>query len=209
MSKVEILNFFYESQLCELKDIGWVSEFNKDNLKNTKLRFDLVNADDGNIVATPDDKLTPRFLKKLEEDGLKRILLKDEELIGCHLAEDIINISSGEVLFEAGDLIEKDVLASVKTQKINKINVLMVDGNNIGPWILNTIQNDKNFSREEALVDIYRVMRPGEPPAYESAEALFQNLFFDEERYDLSAVGRVKMSARLILDVDDRVRTLR
>ena len=86
---------------------------------------------------------------------------------------------------------------------------MTVDSNTVGPWILNTIQNDKNLTREEALVDIYRVMRPGEPPAYESAEALFHNLFFDEERYDLSAVGRVKMSARLNLDVDDSVRTLR
>ena len=84
MTKEEILNYFYETQLCELKDIGWVSKFNKDNLKNTKLKFDLVNADDGNIVATPDDKLTPRFLKKLEEEGLKQILLKDDELIGSH-----------------------------------------------------------------------------------------------------------------------------
>ena len=82
MTKEEILNFFYDSQLFELKDVGWVSEFNQDKLKNTKLKFDLVNADDGNVVATPEDKLTPRFLKKLEEDGLKNILIKDDELYG-------------------------------------------------------------------------------------------------------------------------------
>ena len=82
MTKEEILNFFYDSQLFELNDVGWVSEFNKDKLKNTKLKFDLINADDGNVVATPEDKLTPRFLRKLEEDGLKRILLIDDELIG-------------------------------------------------------------------------------------------------------------------------------
>ena len=130
----------------------------------------------------------------MEEDGVKNILIKDDELIGSYLAEDIINISTGEVLFEAGDLFDEEVLSSIKDHKIKNINVFMVDGNVVGPWILNTIQNDKNLTREEALVDIYRVMRPGEPPAYESAEALFQNLFFDEERYDLSAVGRVKMS---------------
>ena len=112
-------------------------------------------------------------------------------------------------MFEAGDLIDNEFLSSIKNINIKKINILMVDSNNVGPWLLNTIQNDKNLTREEALVDIYRVMRPGEPPAYESAEALFQNLFFDEERYDLSAVGRVKMSARLNLDVDDTHRTLR
>ena len=209
MTKEEILNFFYDSQLFELKDIGWVSEFNQDKLKNTKLKFDLVNADDGNVVATPEDKLTPRFLKKLEEEGLKHILIKDDELIGSYIAEDIINISSGEVLFEAGDLVDNELLSSMKELNIKNINILAVDSNSAGPWMLNTIQNDKNLTREEALVDIYRVMRPGEPPAYESAEGLFHNLFFDEERYDLSAVGRVKMSARLNLDVDDSVRTLR
>ena len=155
-------------------------------LKNTKLRFDLVNADDGNVLATSEDKLTPRFLKSLEEKGLKNILITDDELVGNYLAEDIINTSSGEVLFEAGDLVDQELLSSVKGLDIKNINILLVDSNNVGPWILNTIQNDKNFTREEALVDIYRVMRPGEPPAYESAEALFHSLFFDEERYDLS-----------------------
>ncbi len=209
MTKEEILNFFYDSQSYEISDVGWTLKFDKNKLKNTKLKFDLVNADDGMVVATPEDKLTPRFLKKLEDEGLKQVLIKDDELVGSYLAEDIIDISSGEVFYEAGDLIDNELLSLVKTFKIKNINTLIVDGNNVGPWILNTIQNDKNFTREEALVDIYRVMRPGEPPAYESAETLFQNLFFDEERYDLSAVGRVKMSARLNLDVDDSHRTLR
>ena len=209
MTKEEILNFFYDVKSYELNDVGWVSEFNQDKFKNTKLKFDLVNADDGSVMATPEDKLTPRFLKKLVESGLKQILIKEDELVGNFLAEDIINTSTGEVLFEAGDLIDNEFLSSIKNINIKKINILMVDSNNVGPWLLNTIQNDKNLTREEALVDIYRVMRPGEPPAYESAEALFQNLFFDEERYDLSAVGRVKMSARLNLDVDDTHRTLR
>ena len=147
MTKEEILNIFYDRQLYELKDAGWVSEFNQEKLKNTKLKFDLVNADDGNVVATTEDKLTPRFLKKLEEGGLKNILINDDELVGSYLAEDIINISSGEVLFEAGDLIDKELLSSVKSLNIKNINILIVDGNNVGPWMLNTIQNDKNFTR--------------------------------------------------------------
>ena len=158
MTKEEILNFFYGTQSFELQKAGWVSEFNYEKFKGSKLKFDLVNADDGNVVATPEDKLTPRFLKKLEEEGLKNILINDEELVGSYLAEDIINASSGEVLFEAGDLIEKDFLSSVKALDIKNINTLMVDSSNVGPWMLNTIQNDKNFTREEALVDIYRVM---------------------------------------------------
>ena len=109
--------------MFELKDIGWVSEFNQDKLKNTKLKFDLVNADDGNVVATPEDKLTPRFLRKLEEDGLKHILTKDDEFLGSYLAEDIINITSGEVLFEAGDLVDNELLSSMKELNIKNINI--------------------------------------------------------------------------------------
>ena len=96
-----------------------------------------------------------------------------------------------------------------KLKNLSVLKVLSIDNSSVGPWIRNTLALDKNASREEALVDIYRVMRPGEPPAHETAEILFNNLFFDEERYDLSAVGRVKMSARLDLEVDDTIRVLR
>ena len=92
---------------------------------------------------------------------------------------------------------------------MDSLTVLSIDNSSIGPWIRNTLAADKNATREEALVDIYRVMRPGEPPAHETAEALFKGLFFDKERYDLSAVGRVKMCARLDLEVDDTMRVLR
>ncbi len=209
MTKEEILNFFYESKSLELSENGWISEFIPEKLKNTKLKFDLINASDGSVVASVEDKLTSKFLKELSDAGLKKILVKDDELIGSYLAEDIINPKNGEVFYECGDLVDQDLLNNIKSYKLKTLKLLLVDTNNVGPWILNTIQNDKNLTREEALVDIYRVMRPGEPPAYESAELLFQNLFFDAERYDLSAVGRVKMSARLNLEVDDSVRTLR
>ena len=209
MTKEEMLNFFYDSQEYISSSKGWITEFVPEKFKNIKLKYDLVNADDGKIIASIDDKFTPRFLKKLTDNGLKNVLLKDEDLIDNYLAEDLINLSTGEVLYEAGDRIDEVLLSTIKNYNISAIKVLIVDSNNSGPWMLNTIQNDKNFSREEALVDIYRVMRPGEPPAYESAEALFNSLFFDEERYDLSAVGRVKMSARLNLEVDDSIRVLR
>ena len=105
-------------------------------------------------------------------------------------------MSTGEVLYEAGDLIDEELLSSVKSLNIRNIKILMVDSNNAGPWLLNTIQNDKNFTREEALVDIYRVMRPGEPPAYESADELFKNLFSGADQIMELAKGRKKRGAK-------------
>ena len=209
MSKEEILNYFYKSETITNTNEGWVSEFNPAKYRNQKLKFDLVNAEDGTIVLPSNEKISPRNLKKLSEDGLKKIFIQEEELIGSYLSEDLINEQTGEVLFEAGQQLDEDAINSLKKLEPKTINILIVDSNNAGPWILNTFGVDKNASREEALVDIYRVMRPGEPPAYDTAEALFKSLFFDNERYDLSAVGRVKMSARLNLEVDDSERTLR
>ncbi len=209
MSKEEILNYFYKSEIITNTSDGWVTDFNPVKYRNQKLKFDLVNAEDGTVVAINNEKITPRNLKKLSEDGLKKIFIQEEELIGSYLAEDLINEKTGEVLFESGDQLDEDSINALKKLEPENIRILIVDRNNAGPWILNTFAVDKNATREEALVDIYRVMRPGEPPAYETAEALFKNLFFDKERYDLSAVGRVKMSARLNLEVDDTERTLR
>ncbi len=208
MSKEEILNFFYKSELILNTSKGWIANFNPEKYKNQRLKFDLINSEDGSVVASADEKISPRNLKKIVDEGLKKIFIEEDELIGTYLSEDIINEETGEVLFESGDQLDEESLKELKAINTDQIKVLIVDNNNAGPWILNTFANDKNTSREEALVDIYRVMRPGEPPAYETAEALFNSLFFDNERYDLSAVGRVKMSARLGLQIDDTQRTL-
>ena len=151
MTKEEMLNFFYDSQEYISSSKGWITEFVPEKFKNIKLKYDLVNADDGKIIASIDDKFTPRFLKKLTDNGLKNVLLKDEDLIDNYLAEDLINLSTGEVLYEAGDRIDEELLSTIKNYNISAIKVLIVDSNNSGPWMLNTIQNDKNFSRERSI----------------------------------------------------------
>ena len=118
-------------------------------------------------------------------------------------------MTSGKIYAEAGDGLGEEVLEAIAEAGINELSVLNIDHVNIGPYIRNTLAADKNDSREGALTDIYRVMRPGEPPTAEAAEDLFNSLFFDGERYDLSAVGRVKMNMRMNLDCPDDVRTLR
>src|SRR5207244_4897784 len=113
---------------------------------------------------------------------------------------DLINEETGEVLVEAGDEITAELLKRVGEANVKELPVLAIDHVVVGPYVRNTLQIDKNQTREDALIDIYRVMRPGEPPTLETAEALFNGLFFDGERYDLSAVGRVKMNSRLQLE---------
>ena len=209
MTREDILNYFYDTQLFKFNSDKWVTDFLIDNYRGQRLNFDLVDATKNKVVAKAGDKITHRSIKTLVDNGLKSIAINEDELIGKYLAEDIINENTGEVYAEAGDEITNDFIKSFKSKNLKILKVLSIDNSLIGPWMRNTLALDKNNSREEALIDIYRVMRPGEPPALETAEILFNSLFFDEERYDLSAVGRVKMSARLDLEVDDTIRVLR
>lgn len=150
-----------------------------------------------------------RAARKLHEDGLAEIAVMGEELMGQYLACDMIDEKTGKVLFEAGDELTAEQVAQIEEIGVKELTVLAVDHVNVGAYIRNTLLADRNSAREEALLDIYRVMRPGEPPTLESVEILFSNLFFNIERYDLSAVGRVKMNGRLGFQTSDQMRILR
>jgi DNA-directed RNA polymerase subunit beta len=209
MSIENILDYFYDAIGFTLGKDGWKTAFDADAMRGVKLDNDLIDAKSGNVVAEAGDKLTPRVCRKLVDDGLKEILVQEEDLYTRYFAEDIINDETGEIFVEAGDEIDEEKLAIVIDAGVKSFKTLAIDHNNVGPYIRNTLAVDKNRSREEALMDIYRVMRPGEPPTLETAEAMFQSLFFDVERYDLSAVGRVKMNARLGVEGEDSLRVLR
>ena len=209
MTREDILNFFYENQIYKFKSNNWTTDFIENQYKGVRLNFDLINSKTGKVVANSGDKMTPRNVKILTDNGLKTIKLNEQQLIGKYIADDIINIETGEVFAEAGDEVTEDLINLFKANNLDELKLLLIDNSSVGPWIRNTLALDKNASREESLVDIYRVMRPGEPPAHETAEALFNGLFFDQDKYDLSAVGRVKMSARLDLELDDSLRILR
>ncbi|HZH28423.1 MAG TPA: DNA-directed RNA polymerase subunit beta [Azospirillaceae bacterium] len=209
MSKEEILSTFYGVVTYARSGDGWKTPFDAERMRGVKLVTDLVDAATGQVVAEANTKITPRLAKKLVEQGLKEQLVPAEELIGRYLAVDIIDEKSGEVLFEAGDEITQATLDRFASMGVEELPLLAIDHINVGAYLRNTMAADRNASREDALIDIYRVMRPGEPPTLESAEALFHGLFFDLERYDLSAVGRVKMNARLGIKTDDQLRVLR
>ena len=209
MSREEILAAFYGAASFKKVKNGWKTVFDADALKGTKLVKDLVEAKSGKAVATAGTKMTPRALRKLAEDGLAEILVDESDVLGRFFAGDIVNMTTGEVVCEAGDEITEAALERLNEMGVKEIEVLSIDNINVGPHLRNTLAADKNTCREEALVDIYRVMRPGEPPTLEGAHELFNSLFFDQERYDLSSVGRVKMNARLDMETDDNLRTLR
>ena len=208
MDGEEILSTFYETVPYEKRGEGWVTPYKADRWRGVKPEFDLVDADTGEVVAQASHKISARAAKKLGET-VKSLSLAQDALIGKYLAADAVNMQTGEIYAEAGDELDAVIIASLEEQGFTTIDVLDIDHVTVGAYMRNTLRVDKNANREEALFDVYRVMRPGEPPTIEAAEAMFQSLFFDSERYDLSAVGRVKMNMRLEQDVDDSVRVLR
>ena len=205
----EILSHFYNIHTIEKNKSGWVSEFKEAQYKGVKISSDLINADTGEVAVESGTKITPRLINKLLDGGLKKVLFSVDDIIGQFIAEDIVNMKTGLVYAEAGDEITTELIELLEKNKITKIPVLEIDHVNTGAFIRDTLKVDKNENKQEALLDIYRLMRPGEPPTDETAESLFEGLFFDPDRYDLSAVGRVKMNMRLDLDAPDTLCVLR
>lgn len=208
MDGEEILTTFYDVVPYEKRDAGWVTPYKFERWRGVKPEFDLIDADSGEVVAQAGTKISARTAKKLG-DTVKALLLSPDALNGKYLARDAVNFETGEIYAEAGDELDPAAIKVLEEQGFTTIDVLDIDHVTVGAYLRNTLRVDKNTSREDALFDIYRVMRPGEPPTIEAAEAMFQGLFFELERYDLSAVGRVKMNMRLEQDVADSERTLR
>ncbi len=205
----EILATFYNRVEYVRDGDDWRVAFDAERLKGFKASVDLIDADSGEVVLEAGKKLNARNARLIGEKGTKFLKATNEDLVGQYIAEDLVNMQTGEIWAEAGDEITEKLLASLEGFGLSELPVLDIDHVNVGPYIRNTLAVDKNSGREGALFDIYRVMRPGEPPTLDTAEAMFHSLFFDSERYDLSAVGRVKMNMRLDLDAADTVRTLR
>ncbi|PIV76067.1 MAG: DNA-directed RNA polymerase subunit beta [Rhodobacteraceae bacterium CG17_big_fil_post_rev_8_21_14_2_50_65_11] len=216
-----IMDAYYESVTYKLeKNKGWATRFFPERVRGTRPTHDLVDAATGEVIAEAGKKVTPRAVKKLIEEGnVSDLLVPFDQIIGRYVAKDIINEETGAIYVEAGDELTWEVnkdgevtggsLKDLLDAGFTEIPVLDIDNVNVGPYIRNTVAVDKNMGRDTALMDIYRVMRPGEPPTVDAASALFNQMFFDSERYDLSAVGRVKMNMRLALDAEDTQRTLR
>ncbi|WP_417322157.1 DNA-directed RNA polymerase subunit beta [Erythrobacter aureus] len=209
----DILDHFYDTVTWKRstgkKGEGWTIPFVPENWRGQKPAFPLVDAKTGEEVFSAGQKISPRAANKAAKDGLETLLLPTEEIFGRYASCDMIDEKTGRIYIEAGDEVSAENLEVLDAAGIDEMVLLDIDHVTTGPWIRNTLKVDKAENRDEGLEAIYKVMRPGEPPTKETAEALFEGLFFDSERYDLSAVGRVKLNMRLDLDAEDTVTTLR
>ena len=216
-----ITSAYYDTVEYRRTDKQWATKFFPERIRGTKPTHDIIDAKTGEVIAEAGVKVTPRMVKDWVEAGsVTEVLMPFEAIIGRFSAKDIINEQTGEIWVEAGDELTWEIdaktgditggtLKTLLDNGVTDIPTLDIDNINVGAYIRNTMAVDKNMNRDQALMDIYRVMRPGEPPTVDAASALFDTLFFDSERYDLSAVGRVKMNMRLDLDAEDTQRTLR
>ncbi|MBL28210.1 MAG: DNA-directed RNA polymerase subunit beta [Rhodospirillaceae bacterium] len=282
MSTDDIFDAFYNTVVYNRDEKGWKTAFDPSRLRGTKLIRNLVDAKTGKVMVEAGTRVTARVLKGLEAEGLTEQMVTAEDLVDHYVARDVINEETGEIYAEAGDILTIEQIQSFEEAGVTELPTLAIDHVTVGPYIRNTLAMDKNLSREDALTDIYRVMRPGEPPTEESAERLFYDLFLSpvkagkptvqarqtsdpsspvvatlnkgdldgaawvldvkddqilvalsvtiredgvpaagvwmsvddvlverSERYDLSAVGRVKMNGRLNLTTPDNIRELR
>ncbi len=209
MDGEDILKTFYETVPYEKRGDTWVTPYKPERWRHVKPEFDLIDADTGEVVAPAGTKISARAAKKLG-DTTKALSLTPDALVTKYLAADAVNMENGEIYAEAGDELDAATIDLLVENGFTTLDILDIDHVTVGAYMRNTLRVDKNSSREEALFDIYRVMRPGEPPTPEAAEAMFNSLFFDSERYDLSSVGRVKMNMRLESpEVGDEIRVLR
>ncbi|MDR2724439.1 MAG: DNA-directed RNA polymerase subunit beta [Holosporaceae bacterium] len=197
MSREEILSYFYDNYKIYHNGKGLLSrKYKIDQWKNVKLESDLIDAKTGKVVLEAGEKITSRVAKRLKEEGLDEIVVRIEDLVGKYNALDVIDVSTGIVIAEAGDELSENLIEKMMKQ-VAEFAVLNIDHTEIGAYVRNTLISDKCTNREEALFEIFRIMRPGEPPTIESAQDMFYNMFFNPDRYDLSAVGRVKMNSRI------------
>lgn len=208
----ELLKYFYNAETLLMPAKGVFEKvIDYDLLLGQRSTRDVIDPKTKEIIVRKNRKFTKLSIKKMQEAGLKVLSLFEDEVEGLISAEDVIDESTGEVILECNETLTLSRLESLREKGVDKIKVLFVDNLNVGPYLSNTLAQDKITTQQEAIFEIYRRMRPGEPPTAETADYLFNNLFFNPERYDLSEVGRLKLNHKFSLDepLDNRVLTKR
>jgi DNA-directed RNA polymerase subunit beta len=210
-SKAEIADEFYanETYTFDPKTEKWKTKFNPENYKAKNFSEEVIDAKTGEVVIKLGDKINFLNAKKLANDGLKDILVSRESLFGKFLHRDVKVNDEEEGTFAIGTELNDTVIQQILDANIHSLQISVTNSINKGPYLLTTILNDKNNSKDEAITEIYKMLRPGEPPTIEIATQIFNNLFFSSDRYDLSDVGRVKMNSRLEQECSDKITILR
>jgi DNA-directed RNA polymerase subunit beta len=212
LTKPEIVDEFYakETYSFDTKTGKWKTKFNPENYKAKNFSEEVIDFKTGNIVIKLGDKVNFLTAKKLASDGLKDILVSQESLYGKYLHRDVkVSDDEEEGVFRIGTELNDTIIKEILDASISSIEISITNSINKGPYLLTTLLNDKNNNKDDAITEIYKVLRPGEPPTVEIATQIFNNLFFSSDRYDLSDVGRVKMNSRLSLECSDKITILR
>jgi DNA-directed RNA polymerase subunit beta len=213
----EILEMFFEKNVFHVKKDGFSVDLRADRMRGDVASFDIKDKE-GNVMVEVGRRITARHVRLLEESGLKRLDVPREYLLERVTSRDLIDEESGEIILPCNSIITEEALDQLLEKGVKEIETIYTNDLDQGPYISDTLRIDSTTNKLEALVEIYRMMRPGEPPTKEAAENLFTNLFFSTERYDLSAVGRMKFNRRLgrediegegILDREDIIEVLK
>ena len=207
-TKAEIVNEFYEKEKCTFVNSTnkWKTKFDPENYKSKNFSEEIIDAKSNKVILKAGEKINFLQAKKLFNDGLKEVLVSSDYLRGKFLHKDL---KLGEDEFKIGTELNDAIIQKILNNKVESLDLTKTNTINKGPYILQTIINDKNDNKNDAISEIYKVLRPGEPPTIEIASQIFNNLFFSSDRYDLSDVGRVKMNSRLELNCSDKITILR
>ncbi|NMB74120.1 MAG: DNA-directed RNA polymerase subunit beta [Myxococcales bacterium] len=216
MSVEDLLNYYYDTERIRFEKNGKFSKsIDIDRLPDLRAPRDIKDPETGKTLVLKSHKFNAQAIQRFKELGLKFLPVQKEEILGkekkAHdgkegaqegkvAAHDVIDESTGEILMECNEVLTEEKIEFLRKHGIEELEVLYIDGINVGPWLRNTLMDDKVSSPEEALLEIYSRMRPGDPPTLESAQKLFNNLFFNPERYDLSRVGRLKLNYKFGLN---------
>jgi DNA-directed RNA polymerase subunit beta len=196
MTPEQILETFFEFDSFELSKKGILFESGIERLRGEMARFDITDKT-GKIIVTKDKRITAKHIRELTEAGVKKIAVPNEYLLGRIIASTVVSQETGEIIANANDEITEDLLQKLIESDVERVRTLYVNDLDRGDYISSTLRIDETADQWAARVAIYRMMRPGEPPTEDAVENLFHSLFYSEERYDLSTVGRMKFNRRI------------
>ena len=203
----EILEIFFENDTFYLAGKEIKMDLHPQRLRGQQVQFDITNSK-GQIIVEAGKRITARHIRELEKSRIRKIEVPISYLAGRTLAKDVIDPETGELLYEANAVLIEEIIEQMIEKNFKEVETIYTNDLDRGPYVSDTLRIDSTNNELEAQVEIYRMMRPGEPPTKEAAHALFNNLFFNADRYDLSAVGRMKFNRRLGRDDDEGAGTL-
>ena len=206
-STEELLNYYYQVQTIVLDGDSYKKRVNLELLTGQRASTDVVG-NDGEIIVKANRKFTKAAIRKLAENNIEFIPVAEEEVLGKVASTDIVDVTTGEVIVECNEELTAGKLEELRTRGIVEFNILFIDHLHVGSYLRDTLLLDRMATPEDARIEIYRRLRPGDPPTIKSANALFESLFFNPERYDLSVVGRIKLNYKLGLDMPEDQTTL-